>query len=124
MKRKRFLFLSTAGAIALALPSWNACRGPVKYPETLKELGDISKIWDAKQIKLIGKAYLSKNPSQKNQRSLVTSLLTDAPSDSTAIPNFIDDRIVQDYRTGKTVMVKGWILSETEAQKYALLSME
>lgn len=124
MKRERFLFLSTAGAIALALPSWNGCRGPVTYPETLKELGDISNIWDVKQIKLIGKAYLSKNPSYSDQRSLVTSLLTNAPFDSSAIPEFLVRKIKEDYETGNTVMVNGWLLSETEAQKYALISME
>lgn len=124
MKRDRFLFLSTAGAIALALPSWNGCRGPVTYPDTLTELGDISNIWDMKQVKLIGKVYLSNNPSYKDQQSLVASLLTGAPSDTTAIPEFLVRKIRQDYETGNTVMVNGWLLSETEAQKYALISME
>lgn len=124
MKRKKFLLLSAAGAASIVLPSVNSCNTAVEYPDSLAHPRSISMIWDSGQIESIGNAYLRKVPGQANKQALARSLLTDAPSDSTAIPGFMEQQVGRDFETGDTVMVDGWILSETEARQCALYSLK
>jgi len=44
-------------------------------------------------------------------------------SDETAIHQYLDQKVKQDFETGNTVLVKGWVLSVTEARQCALFSL-
>ena len=124
MKRSTFIKLTSSGIIAIAIPSIHGCRGPVEYPGSLFHPGPITKIRNPQQIDSIGKTYLEKTSNEANSRTLVRLLSADAPTDTTAIPNFIEQRTDRDFETGETVMVNGWILSVTEARRCALYSLE
>lgn len=124
MTRRTFLLLTTTGIVGTALPTLTGCRNPVEYPSSVSQPQSIPQIRDSAQIDALGKAYLKKAPSEKDKRTLVRRLLTDAPSDSAAIPSFLEQKISQDFETGDTVMVNGWVLSRTEARQCALFSLE
>lgn len=124
MKRRKFLLLSASGVAAIVFPSVSTCNSSVEYPDALALPGEISKIRNSEQVEAIGNAYLENAPGQTNKRALVRSLSNNAPSDSTAIPGFMQQQITQDFETDNTVLVEGWILSETEAQQCALFALE
>lgn len=124
MKRSKFIKLSSAGSLAIAIPSLKGCRGSVEYPSSLSQPGTITRIRDPQQIQSIGNAYLERVPDEANRRTLVLLLSAEAPADSTAIPEFMKRRIAHDFENGNTVMVDGWIISQTEARQCALYSLE
>lgn len=124
MKRKKFLLLSASGLAAVVFPTVNACKSSVEYPDALAQPGEMFKIRNPKQVKAIGNAYLENTSGQVSKRALVRSLSNNAPSDSTAIPGFMQQQITLDFETGNTVLVEGWLLSKTEAQQCALFALE
>ena len=127
MKRKRFIYLSIGSAIAIASPSIY-CRNPNKtLHRTLARPEFLSSICDTVTVGEIGAAYLEKFPSEKKEDQLADLLLavsTGQPIPKTADLSFqLHQKITEDFKTGKTVMINGWILSQTEARQCALFFM-
>ncbi len=125
MKRGTFIQLSTTGAIAVVFPSLlNACREPVKYPDSLSNPAQLRNILNSKTLHKVGNDYLEKAPNEASKRTLVEHLTTDASSDTTLVPQLMEQQIKRDFNTGNTVMINGWLLSITEARQCALLALE
>lgn len=72
-------------------------------------------IWEPSIILEIGKLYTKSLPSSNNEETLVKSLLTKYNNDP-----YFEKEIIQDFSKERTLQLKGWILSETEAQQCAL----
>ena len=90
----------------------------------------LSHICDAKTLKEIGAAYREKFAGESNEKQLTDLLLTDSSnkivpvnSEDAFISSLLEQKIKKDFETGRTVIVKGWILSETEARQCALFSL-
>ena len=90
----------------------------------------LSHICDAKGIREIGIAYLAKCPVETQEESLVNLLLaghagklTFPSHGNSPVNSFLDKKIQQDFKTDKTLIVDGWVLSVTEARQCALFSM-
>ena len=99
MKRRKFILLSVAASGAIALPT--ACQPGKPMPEMLSSLAD------KKTLREIGDEYLKKYPTEKNQ-----------------LQDLIDRENVQnDFSKGNIVVIKGWVLSVTEARQCALLTL-
>jgi hypothetical protein len=68
-------------------------------------------------------------PAEAQREKLVELLLTNdkgekpASEEKSAVSNWIDQRVRQDFETEKMVVVKGWILSATETRQCALLAL-
>ena len=93
-------------------------------PLTLKN------ICDAKTIGEIGAAYRKKEVSDTNEAQLVRLLLTDTEgktlphsSDSLFIRSVLENKIKQDFEKDRIIILKGWVLSLTEARQCALFSL-
>ncbi len=112
MKRRDFVLSAVAGAGILSASAYYFFDG-VDYDSALAEPQSLSFIWDVKTINDIGNQYRAINPEESGQRSLV-KLLRTAPT---------DEAVANDFATGKTVIVDGWILSLTEARQCALASI-
>ena len=87
----------------------------------------LSRLFDENTIKETGKAYLKKASSENDEDKLV-KLLADNNNiinskDEKSIHQYLDKKIQQDFETGNTVTVKGWILAVTEARQCALFSL-
>lgn len=126
MKRKAFII--TSAALGIGLPAlyyfkkhkWKNYN-PVLTPEFL------SSILDEPAIKAIGAAYIKQTPQEATKELLKKAVLennnTGVTSGDEAVQNFINTKIVNEFKTGHTVLVDGWILSVTEARQCALFSL-
>lgn len=111
MKRRVFILSAVAGAGVLSASAYYFF-SDADYDPALADPQALSFIWDAKTIKDIGNQYRAINPDEASQRALV-KLLNTTPDDQT---------IANEFATGKTVVIDGWILSLTEARQCALAS--
>jgi hypothetical protein len=127
MKRRNFIVLSmyTGAAFVIPYTGCNADSGITRKPWMQPAV--LSHICDAKTLKEIGAAYREKFAGESNKKQLTELLLTDSShkivpvnSDDAFINSLLEQKIKKDFETGKTVIVKGWILSETEARQCAL----
>ena len=128
MQRRQFLQLSAMGGTVILVTGISCSqRHPVAY-DMLDKPEALAQICDLKTLKEIGKAYQDQTASERNTEKLAALLLTDSAgntvssvSDKSVIQTLISRKINQDFETGRIVIVKGWILSVTEARQCALL---
>lgn len=123
MERRAFVRLSAYTALALALPFADGCKtNPNDVPWSQPLF--FSHITDIKTIDEAGKAY-RKMVSDENDKGKLTTLLTaqNTITSKDAIQASLDNRVKQDFKTGKTLTVSGWVLSVTEARQCALFSI-
>jgi len=126
MKRKDFIKLSAFATVAISIPLLDSC-GPSVAERAMSQTGFLSRLFDVKTIKDAGKAYLQKTPAENDDDRLV-QLLADNGSitnstDEKAIHEYLDEKIKQEFETGNTVLVNGWVLAITEARQCALFSL-
>ena len=98
MKRRRFILLSLTAAGAIGLPG---CRPGHDAPEML------SSICDQKTLHAIGKAYLQEHPAGRDELQKL----------------IVNSNVQDDFQKGNIIVVKGWVLSATEARQCALLTL-
>ena len=126
MKRKAFIHLSAFAAAAVSFPLLHSCSTSQTALAISKPVF-ISRLFDEQTINGTGKAYLQKVPSEKNEDKLIILLSGNSPiahaKDEKVIHTYLDQKIKQDFETGNTVMVKGWVLAITEARQCALFSL-
>jgi hypothetical protein len=131
MKRSTFLYLSFASAASLYIPLSGCNR---RYTLTNKAVAQpefLSHICDAKAIREIGAAYKQQVPAEKDDRKLAGLILKDAngndipeSTESNKLQTLLNQKVQHDFETGHTTVVKGWVLSETEARQCALFSSQ
>ena len=116
LDRRRFLQLTALGVIGSV--SENACardnRSAVAHPQLVEMLG-------ADRVRELGERYRAATPGEDSAEKL-----RDAISRGGGLHLFrtsIDDQINDDFKSGRTVVVDGWILSVTEARQAALFSL-
>lgn len=122
MKRRKFLMLTTAG-IAVAGSAYLY----LSYKKN--NLGDspwvphaLFIMMDPETINAIGKNYLNRFPGEANEDKLLKLLgakVENERIDALALKNVISN----DFKTGQTVVINGWVLSHTEARQCALFSI-
>lgn len=113
VKRRTFILSTIAGAGVLSASAYYFF-SDADYDPALAEPQSLAFIWDTKTINSIGNQYRAMYPDESSKHSLV-KLLNTTPTDGT---------IANDFATGKTVIVDGWLLSVTEARQCALSSLE
>jgi len=130
MKRKSFIYLSIASTVAFGFPSIYCRSRNGQLNIALSPPVFLSHICDAKTIREIGKAYLDYVPSESKVDQLVDLLLIDGAgksisreSDLSSIYSLVNQNIKKDFDTDKTIVVRGWVLSITEARQCALFSL-
>jgi hypothetical protein len=125
MQRRVFIQMSACTAAALALQFTNGC--------TRKSI-DIEAqplffllIVDVKTIMETGQAYRRVNLREDDKNKLKELLLANnglsVSASDEAIRAMLDNKVKNDFKTGKIAVVNGWILSLTEARQCALFSI-
>jgi hypothetical protein len=123
MKRRSFILVASAGIAVLAVPTLvysfheNAIDARLFQPQSL------AKIWDTDTMNTIGLNYMLKVPRENRERILVKRLVGKSKSEEANLATSLEQQIRNDFVTGNTVMVDGWILSVTEARQCALFSL-
>jgi hypothetical protein len=127
MDRRRFLQISVAGAAAISIPMVHCGN---KFNDALSLPGMLSNICDDSTIRELGRSYLQKFPAEKNSAKLSKLLLINkdgkdvaASSDTEALVSLLEQKIHEDYKSSKIIVLKGWVLSITEARQCALYSL-
>jgi len=125
MQRRTFIHLSAYTAAALALPFASGCHNSRIDAES--EPLFFSHLVDAKTIIETGQAYRSIKKDEDNKNKLAALLLTPnnlpVSADNKTIMSSLESCIESDFKSGKVVVVKGWVLSLTEARQCALFSI-
>lgn len=130
MKRRTFIYSTAVVGVATGLTlyykwpkesKWEKL--PLMYPYIL------SGFCDETTVKNIGLTYRNLVPAE-NSKEILTKILTSyfqskqiSFSDHPAIANQLEMNVEKDFKEGKYLTVKGWIISETEARQCALLSL-
>ena|ERR1700753_1064004 len=122
MQRRTFIQLSAYTAAALTLPLANSCTSSTN--RILEQPLFFAHLVDSKTIQETGLAYRKLFPNEDSQTMLTGLLLgEDHSEDKKLIQSSLDQKVDQDFKTGKTVTAAGWILSITEARQCALYSI-
>ncbi len=125
MKRRNFIRLSAFAAAAISFPLLHSCNQSTENEMAKPEF--LSRLFDEKTINDAGKAYMKRTPLENDKNKLIQLLSDESQivksSDQKAIHHYLDQRVKQDFGTGNTILVKGWVLSITEARQCALYSL-
>lgn len=83
---------------------------------------------DVESAREVGRRYLARFPDQANhtlllERSGLAGLPQDSPAEPTLLRKALDRRRQQDFLTGNTVTLDGWILAQSEVDLCALLAL-
>jgi hypothetical protein len=121
MKRRNFLLVSFFALVLGLISLWylklkSATTKALGYPEELSE------IYDRKTLIHIGNTY-RKLTNENTKNHLEELLLQDAGMMETKLKMNLRTKVTDDFRTGNTILVDGWLLSKTEARQCAFLSL-
>ena len=130
MKRRTFIYTGIAVAAGIGLgdllllnrhSKWKT--RPLLYPFIL------SGILDEESLRVIGKAYRSQRPEENSKLILMNAIRSGLHAGSITA-NDLENQAMQiekgveiDFNSDKLIVIKGWIMSETEARQCALLSL-
>ena len=130
MKRRTFVLLSFYTGAAVSIPSFGCSSESAVAGKPWLQPGLLSYICDARTLQEIGIAYREKVKAESNEKQLINLLLADSTnivmpvsSPDAVISSLLVKKIQEDIDNGKTVIVKGWVLAETEARQCALFSL-
>jgi hypothetical protein len=121
MDRRRFVQVASAGMVA-ALTSW----GCADNPEHVRELARpaLLEMLGPERTREIGTAYRAAAPQESTAAALRSAIYSSRSGWFALRSNrSIDAQVHDDFETGRTVLVSGWVLSQTEARQCALYSL-
>jgi len=131
MNRRTFVLLSAVGAVSLYIPATGCNSRYTLSNKTVAQPRFLATICDAKTIREIGTAYKRQVPDEKGDKKLAHLILTDTTghaipesTDNNKLEALLNQKIQQDFEMGRTVIVNGWVLSQTEARQCALFSSQ
>jgi hypothetical protein len=123
MERRLFVKLSAFTALALTLPLAQSCSNGSKEMAVAQPLL-FSHIVDAATITEAGMAYRKTHAAEDNRERLSQLLLgKNAALGKDEIETMLDRQVTADFKQGNTLVVKGWVMSLTEARQCALYSI-
>ena len=131
MKRKTFLLTTTFATLAvITIPVVRYYNKKSKLDDPLIMPDDLSRFCDEKTIREIGISYRSIVPAENEKKKLTELLLTDydgkvmANSDKYKVIELMDTKVLKDFTDyNKIHVIKGWVISITEARQCALFSL-
>ena len=125
MKRREFLRISTVGTLAVSLPVSAAFAGTPSRLPVIAHPRLMTLIADRRCICEIGFAYRKKFPREDTRSALSSAILENLPTHlaDDLLQDRLDQQVRQDFASGRTVRLNGWVLSMTEARQCALYSI-
>ncbi len=114
--------MATATAAALGVSYWYLDRHFPDSDLVIATPESLTSIWDPETISGIGSRYRELWPEENNATSL-KKIIGEKTGDGQNVVRAIQLAVQEDFRTGETVIVDGWILARTEARQCALYSL-
>ena len=124
MKRSTFIYYSLLSAATVANPFVRCTNN--NYKKLLSQPLYLSHICSASDLREIGKSYRKQsgiNAQEELEKKIMQAtngMSISTYSSGSSINSFLNNKIKMDFISGKTIVIKGWILSETEVQQCAL----
>jgi hypothetical protein len=130
MKRRTFILSTAVVGVAAGVtlyfkwprePKWEKL--PLLYPYIL------SGFCDEGTVRNIGITFRNLFPAENSKEKLIDLLSRDLKSkqislsDHSAVANQLEMNVEKDFKEGKFLTIKGWMISDTEARQSALLSL-
>ncbi|HXB29608.1 MAG TPA: hypothetical protein VNW49_07305 [Puia sp.] len=130
MQRRTFIISSAVVGVAAGVtlyikwprdPKWE--KFPLQYPFIL------SGFCDEETVRNIGINFRNLVPAENSKEKLLDLLTGNfqnkqiSLSDHSAVANQLEMNVEEDFKNGKFLTIKGWLISETEARQAALLSL-
>lgn len=130
MKRRKFIWISTATVISVSIPIVG-CSLNTNSINIVAIPNFLSKIFDTDTMIQIGAKYRKLIKTEDDKNVLVSMLIKDKNKhekiNSSVSKMLKKDSLVlkikNDFKTNKTIIIDGWILSITEARQCALFSL-
>jgi hypothetical protein len=130
MKRRSFILLSGLGISAIGISSVRLFNLDFEDQNLYAKPKLLSKLCNDETIRLLGESYLKFDPDERNRDRLMNKLYGHAiridslqQQDRLSMRAQVENSIREDFAAGKTVVLKGWVLSVTEARQCALYSI-
>lgn len=128
MKRRNFII--SASVVAVGLPVAYYLKKQWWQPDPLTTPDLLGKFCKEGELREIGARYRELVPVENEKQKLTDLILTDdksqklKTSDKLRITEFINAKIHDEFVADKTIIIKGWFISITEARQCALLSLQ
>lgn len=130
MKRRKFIWIGSAVVLAVAsVPAYQYYKKKSKFYNPLSTPNELSRFCDEGIIRDIGLSYRNMTPAENEKKKLKDLLLTGddgkqtKESDNEAVFELIDKKVRKDFKEDKLQVIKGWVISTTEARQCALFSL-
>lgn len=130
MKRRKFIWIGSAVVLAVAsVPAYRYYKKKSKFYNPLVTPNELSRFCDEGIIRDIGLSYRNMMPAENEKKKLTDLLLTGddgkqaKESDNEAVFELIDKKVRKDFKEDKLQVIKGWVISTTEARQCALFSL-
>jgi len=124
MKRRDFILAGAAGLAVISLPAACNLFTDTQYDPSLAKPDDLSYVMDSVSIASLGGQYLLNVPNENSERRLAHRIMEDVRTEAEDIKPALEEKIRNDFKTGHTVIVDGWVLSVTEARQCGLFSLK
>ncbi len=125
MDRRHFITSATAGALVLGLPGAAWLTGPSADLHTLARPALLDMLGN-RRVRDLGVHYREMYPAESSVNILSAVIpgsdrqaLTGAPT----LHSHLKTAIRDDFAAERTILLKGWVLSVTEARQCALFSL-
>ncbi len=130
MKRRTFIYTGAAIAAGIGLgdllllnneSKWK--KQPFLYPLILSD------ILDEGSLRVIGSSYRVDRPDENSKVRLLDTIksgmadVQTGTNDREKQATDIEKKVEMDFKFNKLIVIKGWVISETEARQCALLSL-
>ena len=125
MDRRHFIASAAAGALGLGLSGAAWETAPSAHLQTLARPALLD-ILGERRVRDLGMRYRATYPAACDADSLCASIRNSAmptPADAPATRAYLNEKIRSDFAAGRTLLLKGWVLSITEVRQCALFSL-
>ena len=120
--RRRFLQLSALG-IAVTIAD-SACAASSDRPDAGADRPQLLAMLGPERVRQLGMHYRASTPAENSAGALRAVLSSGrGPRIPFIKSGSFEDQIRDDFETGRTVVVDGWVLAVTEARQAALFSL-
>ena len=126
---QRRTFIATAIITAISLPVAYYYKKKISRDDPLTTAQMLSLFCDAIALKEIGVAYRKLVPAENEKQKLTDLVLTGSggkkvkASNWSAVEALVSQKIHQEFLNKELIIVKGWLVSKTEARQCALFSL-
>jgi len=118
LDRRRFIQVSALSAIGAV--SASACD---RRPDSSLDQPVLVSMLGPEHVRQLGTHYRAATPVENNATTLRAALSRGRWWWQRVMQGSLDDQVRDDFASGRTVLVDGWVLALTEARQAALFSL-